>query len=90
MNNIKQAVVDTLKQTTVPTASRKTIDRLLAQKKQTSELGRGPRIPTIDKFIDSCFETAREFCVEAPEHTIPTDAANKLFLSVLHETWEKH
>jgi predicted nucleotidyltransferase len=86
---VPMSFTETLRQTTVPAAARKAIDRLLAQKKQTSELGRGPRIPAIDKFIDSCFEIAREYCIEAPEHSISTDAVNELFLAVLNETWEK-
>ena len=84
---VPMSFVETLKQTKVPSAARKAIDCLLAQKKQTSEMGRGPRIPAIDKFIDTCLKIADKYCIEAPVYTIPTDTMNKLFLSILNETW---
>jgi predicted nucleotidyltransferase len=79
--------IDTLDTLNLPAKVRETIHGLLKQKLQTSELGRGPKIPILEDFIQEQIECARRYCESAPVGHIEIDVLNKLFRQTINESW---
>jgi predicted nucleotidyltransferase len=65
----------------------KTVDRLLAEKKKTSEIGSGPRIPVLEEFIQENLKIAYQFCETAPVGTMDVEMINRLFRETIKECW---
>ena len=66
-----------------------TTNKLLEEKKQTSEIGLGPKIPILEKYIEEKLIWAQEYCETAPVGNIKMDKLNELFRKTINETWTK-
>jgi uncharacterized protein len=76
-----QALIDG---TGLPSATVKSIERLVAAKGQTREMGSGPRIAVLDRLIAAEIAAAAESIEEAPRRqSADLDAADRLFRSLV-------
>lgn len=64
------------------------IRELLEQKTKTSEMGKGPKIPLLEDFIQKQLEWSQQYCESAPVGHIDLKALNKLFCQTIHESWK--
>jgi len=72
----------------LPWRVRDAIDKLLALKEKTAEIGKGPRVPVLEQFIQSGLESARIFCEQAPVGHVDAAVLDQLFRQTLHDTWQ--
>jgi len=77
--------LETLEQLSVPEAVHNQILELLEQKEKTSEIGDGPRIPTLEDYIQNGLTTANEFCDLANVGHIETERIDTIFRKTLVE-----
>ena len=50
---------------------------------QTSEMGKGPKIPVLEEFIQEYLEFARKYCETAPVGHIETEVLNTFFREIV-------
>ena len=79
--------IKTLNNLDLPEKVFKTIHELLEQKKQASEMGKGPKIPILEDFILEQLEWAQQYCESAPVGHIEINMLNKLFHQTIDECW---
>ena len=84
---IPMSFVETLHAVSVPSETRKAIDRLLRAKRSISELGKGRRSAEIDSFVKVSMKKARAYCQNAPVSRVPSEIADELFRTILKEIW---
>jgi predicted nucleotidyltransferase len=80
--------IETLNALDLPTDVLETTHELLEQKSKTSEMGKGPKIPILENFIQEQLELAQKYCESAPVGHVAMDALNKLFRQTINESWE--
>ena len=85
---IPMSFLETLDAVTVPSDARTAIADLLVRKKATSEIGRGKRIPAIDRLIIDLIEREEAYCQTAPVNKPPLEEVNALFCGILDEQRE--
>ncbi len=61
---------------------------LLEDKKHTSEIGLGPKIPVLEEFIQNKLSWAQNYCETAPIGDINMDTLNDLFRQTIRESWQ--
>lgn len=71
----------------IPTEVFATIQDLLAQKVAASEMGKGPKIPVLEDFIQKHLIWAKQYCETAPVGQFAMDKINRLFRQTLIESW---
>lgn len=64
-----------------------TTHQLLEQKTKTSEMGKGPKIPVLEQFIQEQLCWAHQFCESAPLGHIEIDSLNNLFRQTIRDVW---
>ena len=62
-------------------------NKLLIEKKQTSEIGVGAKVPVLEQFILEKLEWANGYCETAPVGEIKIDQLNDLFRKTIEESW---
>ena len=72
----------------LPTEVTETTYKLLARKKQTSEIGQGPKIPILDNFIENKLQWAQTYCETAPLGDIKMNQLNDLFRQTIKNSWQ--
>ena len=80
--------IETLNALDLPTIILETTHKLLEQKAKTSEMGKGPKIPVLEDFIQEQLKVAQKYCESAPVGHIAMNALNKLFRQTINESWE--
>ncbi len=81
--------VETLNHLDLPARVCDAIHELLEQKSQTSEMGKGPKIPILEEFIRKHLEFAQLYCESAPVGHIEVDRLNELFRQTVDDTWNE-
>lgn len=79
--------VTALKGLNLPADVVETTEHLLDQKRKTSEMGKGPKIEVLERFIQTEMTWAKGYCETAPVGSIDLDAVNMLFRSTIRESW---
>ncbi|MEN8128534.1 MAG: nucleotidyltransferase domain-containing protein [Planctomycetota bacterium] len=77
--------LDTLEQLSIPDTVYKKIIDLLAKKKESSEIGTGPRIPILEDYIQNSLVLANDFCDAADVGHIDIDSVDAIFRETLVE-----
>ena len=80
--------IETLNALDVPKEVLKTIHELLKQKAQTSEMGKGPKIPILENYIQGQLEWAQQYCETAPVGHVEVEMLNKLFRQTINDCWK--
>ena len=79
------SMIEILNEVTMPGDVRAAIDMIVEQKRAGQELGRGAKIPVLDRFLEELFVQADEFCAHAPVRKASIQALDQLFRDVLDE-----
>ncbi len=82
--------IETLDALDLPAEVCKITHQLLQRKMQTPELGKGPKIPILEAFIQEQLEYAKQYCESAPVGHIETEVLNNLFRQTVEEHWDDH
>ncbi len=77
------SLTEILSKVSVDPDARIAIDQIITQKRSGLELGKGARIPVLDRYLESLFVQAEVFCAQANARKTRTDALNQLFRDVL-------
>lgn len=80
---------ETLNRLDLPAQVFETTQKLLKQKKQTSEMGKGPKNPILEDFIQKQLEWAQQYCESAPIGHIKIEELNRLFRQTINESWRE-
>jgi hypothetical protein len=79
------SMIEILNGVAIESSVRAAIDRIVEQKRAGMELGRGAKIPVLDRFLEELFIQAEEFCAHAPVRKASIQAPDQLFRDVLDE-----
>lgn len=80
---------ETLNGVDLPADVMQTIHELLEKKMKTSEIGKGPKVPILEDFIQKQLVWARQYCESAPVGHVDMEELNRLFRQTIKESWIK-
>jgi len=67
----------------LPTPFRVALDSLLESKRHTPELGEGPRLPELDRWIEESLRLSEQFCGNAPDERPSIDDLDGIYRSLV-------
>jgi len=79
---------ETLNILELPESVYEATQELLTQKVQTSEMGKGPKIPVLEDFIQEQLQAAQRYCELAPVGNIKMEVLNDLFRQTVNASWD--